>query len=627
MSPARTTALAAVAVVATALPAVFSGVEAEPREPIDCTAETYVARSLTTADDPSQGLPEGSELMLRFVNLSDTHIIDDEAPPVMNGNFLESALEPTIGNNSAQRLNEEFTDEVVNAMVSTINECHEREPLELMVTTGDLTDNATLNELRRYIDNLDGVSGADTAFEEHCGYTTHDSNGDPKLGAGPCTEEMREAVVVPTGKLVADTQQPTPDGDDPTYQLVPTRSARQIAGTQVAAARGGSTLVAPGLPEDLRCDAAEPSRGRANEAAEEHADERGRDNGRGFGSGGAGEGPGDGCANERLAVPHYAAFGNHDGYPRGTVTFQQPFQAGSLALGRYFFESQREWINEYFETRPEPGPVGHGFNHVPPERLHDGNDRNDGYYAFDAGGVRMVVLNTIADGVRDEAHRGGETNEQTGGVVTGNEVTDPRGLEMGVMDPAQFAWLDGQLDDAAAADRPVLVFSHHPDGSFTEYRVGEPLGGVSAEELDALLGSHENVVAWIAGHTHRNRIRPCTPQGCTISGDSAASWDPADGDGFWRVETASIVDFPQEGRIVEVWRLPEGGHALRLTMIRPDPNDPVARTSRELAVHEDQCTTSALLANLESAVRSGDWCHGELSADGGPGDRDTILLP
>lgn len=570
---------------------------------------THVVQELATGDQTSTELPAAS--LLRFVNLSDMHIIDDDASTVITGTWTEAALDPTIANGSAQRLQEELTDEVLNAMVKTINACHAESALELMMATGDLTDNATLNETRRYIDNLDGVAAGSTAYEAHCGYTTHDSRGEPKLGAGPCPTEAQAAFSIATGRMVDDAQAPIPDPNDPTYQLTPTRSGRQLAETTAAAILNGSEHVAPGLPPALRCD----------EAA-------------------------DGCGNVALDVPHFAVFGNHDGYVRGTVTNQQPFQAGFAAYGRYLFESQRELINEFFHTEVTPGPVGHGFNHVEVDRFNDADDRNDGWYAFDAaaGSVRMIVLNTIADGVREELHRHGQTNEDTGGLVTGNEVTDPRAMEKGFVDAEQLAWLDTQLAAAAAAGRPVLVFSHHPDRSFAD------LGNGAA--VNQALGRYGNVVAHIAGHTHENIIRSCTPGDCAVGSGQAAV-----DHGYWRIETASLVDHPQEGRIVELFDLGEPAsaeatiadrYALRLTMIRPDPSDPFAQQSRVLAEAEASCKTAATLGGPlrsgpynqsrletivdnagEAAVR-GKYCHGEdalAEAAGAPTDRNTILLP
>lgn len=581
---------------------------------IDCTASSYTARTLAGGAVTLPSVP-----VLRFAQLSDVHIFDDDGSPAFNGSELEPALEPTIGNGSAQRLQDEYTDEVLNAMVSTINTCNARSPIELMIATGDNIDTMTLNELRRYIDNLDGVSGADTAYEANCGYTTRDSNGNAKLGAAPCTADMQAAFAVPTGKLVADSQSNPPEPGRPADQFMPTRSPRQNAGTIASSAAGLSYTVAPGLPPVLRCNDGEAD-----------------------------------CTNHKLAVPYYAVFGNHDGSVRGTVTMQRPFQAGTAPHGRYFFQSQREWINEFFYTTESPGPSGHGFRYAG-ARLADADDRNDGYYAFDAGAngaVRMIVLNTLYDGVRNEVHRRGQTGADTQGVVAGNEVSNPIGLEQGVLSTEQYDWLAGELAAAAAAGKAALVFSHHPDRSFSDRRLGFAAdGGKTSLEFDALLGRADfggnpsTLVAHIAGHTHENIIRPCAPGSCEVG---AGGPQATVGHSFWRVETASLIDYPQEGRIIEVYSLGNRRYALRLTMLSPDPNDGVAALSHRLSIAEATCNVSQMLggpassgpydqARLETVVSNAGeaavrqkFCFGEASlaaAEGAPTDRNVVLYP
>ncbi|HLF70499.1 MAG TPA: metallophosphoesterase [Actinomycetota bacterium] len=575
-----------------------------------CVADAYHAQSLAGPVATNTALPANSELLMRFVNVSDTHIIDDEASTAMNGTWLESLLEPAIGNGAAQRLQEEYSDEVLNALVKTINGCKQQlQDLELMIATGDLTDNMTLNELRRYIDNLDGVTGADTAFEANCGYKTKDSLGRSKGGL-PCTPELQQAAALMTGKLVPDSQTTPPDvtGTAGTaYQLTPTRSALQIANTTLASEIGLSHNIAPGLPPRLRC----------NPEVQLN------------------------CDNLKLAIPHYAVFGNHDGSVRGTLTMQRPFQAGAAHFGRYFIENQREFINEWFKTESLPGPVGHGFEYVDASRWTDQNDRNDGYYAFDAGAnssVRMIVLNTIFDGVRQELHRDGQTATDTQGLVGGNEVTPaPATSEQGFVDQTQFNWLQGQLAAAQTANQAILVFGHHPDRSFSYAEYGSKL----PQQFDTLLGTYPNVVAYIAGHTHENVIRPCTPTDCLVKGIQ-----PTIANSFWRIETSSMIDFPQESRIIEVYRLPGGEFAIRSTMIQADQSDADASLSHRLAVAEAECKTSHLLggplssgpydqqrlqATLaragEAAQRSNFCIQGIDMSAGQPKDRDTLLLP
>jgi 3',5'-cyclic AMP phosphodiesterase CpdA len=577
-----------------------------------CEASRYVVRSLGGGGDARLRRPKR---LLRFAQLSDVHLYDDDASPLITGALVEAGLEPAIGNSSAQRFQDEYTDEVLNAMVKTVNACHREDPIELLVATGDNTDNLLLNEVRRFIDNLDGVRAGDTAFEAYCGYTTHDSRGVPKAGAALCTPVVGAGFALFTGKLAADTQSNPPDPTLSWDQLAATRSARQLADVAASAAAGGTLTAAAGLPPSLRCDGVLP-----------------------------------GCANARLLPPYYAVFGNHDGAVRGTVTMQQAFQPAATAHGRYFFESQREWINEFFHTTALPGPVGHGFDRVEPARFQDPDDRNDGWYAFDAGAtVRLVVLNTLYDGVRRELTGDGATNGATGGVVSGNEATNPIALEQGVLSAEQLAWLDAELAAAAAAGRPVLVFSHHPDRSISDRRLGFPAdGGAASFELDELLGRYGTVVAHIAGHTHENVVRPCRPGpgNCPIGGGTGPG-EPNVLHGFWRIETASLIDWPQEARIVELFAVP-GGWALRLTMLLPDESDPTAALSRRLAIAEATCNTSALLGGPiasgpydeervqsvaddagEAAVR-GEFCRGTGSlavAAGSAADRDVVLVP
>ena len=58
------------------------------------------------------------------------------------------------------------------------------------------------------------------------------------------------------------------------------------------------------------------------------------------------------------------------------------------------------------------------------------------------------------------------------------------------------------------------------------------------DEVTAYLLSQPRVVAWVNGHTHRNEITAHTR---------------ADGSGgFWEINTAAHIDYPQQSRLVEV---------------------------------------------------------------------------
>lgn len=104
----------------------------------------------------------------------------------------------------------------------------------------------------------------------------------------------------------------------------------------------------------------------------------------------------------------------------------------------------------------------------------------------------------------------------------------------GCVDRVQMAWLRGVLE---AADRYVIIMSHHPLETLVNgHTVGEPAPAL-ADEVEALLQEFPKVVLWLAGHTHRHQI--------SYHGHSRAH-------GFWHVRTSSLIDWPQQSRVVEL---------------------------------------------------------------------------
>lgn len=145
----------------------------------------------------------------------------------------------------------------------------------------------------------------------------------------------------------------------------------------------------------------------------------------------------------------------------------------------------------------------------------DGHARGTGPaldYTVDLGPrVRAIVLDTVR---RDRG---------SGGLVA----------------PATLTFLRAQL--AAAGTRWVLVVSHQP----LQTAAG---GGAALAALDA----DPHVLATIAGHTHRNRIRPRRRGG---------------GPGYWQITTASLVDFPQQTRMLRIRATPGGGAVIETWML------------------------------------------------------------
>ncbi|REH40268.1 calcineurin-like phosphoesterase family protein [Paraperlucidibaca baekdonensis] len=515
----------------------------------NCTA--FAPDAFVTRNELASGQRvANAALMLRFLHYTDDHIIDDEGQTV-NGLGVSDPINPLF--ESAQRLQEEYSDEVLNNMIGRSNDCLKDFPASFMIVTGDSADLTTLSETRRFIDNLDGTFDQLSAFEKSCV---------ANFPAGTPAFITQQACTRFTGRGVPDSQSPDPDIADPSFQFTLTRTLRQIV-NQLAAQLGrdvtGATdptrqtlTQAPGLPQVLRCSEGD-----------------------------------EGCENSALKTPWYVAFGNHDGYLRGTVPVGIGInEASFLTTGRRHIVQPKEFIQEFFETSSLP--VGHGFNMVDAARRDDNDKRNDGYYAFTSGNFRMIVLSTVIDG--------------TDPRLPTDLIRNPFALADGTVDRSQFEWMKAELDKAYKAKQLVMVFSHHPDLAFAEFGMfaaAVPLD-LTAAELDAELASYPNVVAWLAGHTHIHRVRPfvvtATEDGA-LTGSNGEINTPvvckkpgvaADGlphcRGFWQVETASLIDFPQEQRLIEVFDNGNGTGTLRGPVLTHS-----FERSRVLAEADDRC--------------------------------------
>jgi hypothetical protein len=100
----------------------------------------------------------------------------------------------------------------------------------------------------------------------------------------------------------------------------------------------------------------------------------------------------------------------------------------------------------------------------------------------------------------------------------------------------------------------VVMLSHHDLDSLTNRRSNSP---VQRDDLLALLLRFSNVVLWLNGHIHANRVRPRHDPGRAAGG-------------FWEVTTASLVDWPCQGRVVEIIDAGEGMLAIVGTMVDHD---------------------------------------------------------
>jgi metallophosphoesterase (TIGR03767 family) len=312
-------------------------------------------------------------------------------------------------------------------------------------------------------------------------------------------------------------------------------------------------------------------------------------------------------------MPWFSVFGNHDGLVQGTVpslgvigaVATGPLKVTGLPLGldiaglldrlaagdptaleilltvgpaklvtadaKRRMLDIKQTVAEHFTTTGTP--VGHGYTQ---ENLTKGT----AYYSFDQGAVHCISLDSV----------------------------NRNGYDDGSITTAQLAWLTAELVahssryldtngnwvSGGGNDQLIMIFSHHTIATM-ENVIG--LDRVNGTTVRDLLLRFPNVVAWVNGHTHHNDVQPhARPSGAAVGG------------GFWEINTASHVDWPQQSRIVEVVGNGDGTLSIFGTIIDhaaptawpTGPSTPLelAALSRELAANDPQ-------RDAETATRDG----------------------
>ena len=204
------------------------------------------------------------------------------------------------------------------------------------------------------------------------------------------------------------------------------------------------------------------------------------------------------------------------------------------------------------------------------------------YYVHDTRAVRYITLDTVcAAGGAD-------------GSIDGPQL---HWLERRLEEVhSSFRTRDGSTVKSPHDDRLVVVLSHH---GF------DMLANPRAEQLsDALLNlllRFQNVVLWLNGHIHANRITPRA--------------DPHGRHGFWEVTTSSLVDWPCQARLVELFDAGDGLLAIACTMV--DHDGALRRGTGDLS---DLAGMHRELAGNVPFNGFDSW------RPGSPEDRNTILL-
>jgi metallophosphoesterase (TIGR03767 family) len=286
---------------------------------------------------------------------------------------------------------------------------------------------------------------------------------------------------------------------------------------------------------------------------------------------------------EGLKVPSYSLFGNHDGLVQGNEDAVRSFEDLATGCVKPYSPATTELSSGLdpgflaalagtsFNVPPDPNRQfvdkaqfmalhntgrqadAHGFAYVPPAE-REASAGAAAYYAWTpVPGVRFVAIDTLSEG--------GMTPTSSDG-----NIDDP-----------QWKWLEKELDAATARNELIVVFGHHGTSSLTadvadeeasdcaendehghdtnpgcdrDPRSSQPLH--LAEEVAALLLAHPHVVAFVAGHSHNNRVQP-------FKSDR--------GSGFWEIKSPAISDWPPQQRLIELMENCDGTLSIFGTML------------------------------------------------------------
>jgi hypothetical protein len=152
-------------------------------------------------------------------------------------------------------------------------------------------------------------------------------------------------------------------------------------------------------------------------------------------------------------------------------------------------------------------------------------------------------------------------------------------------------------------------------GTDCDPRNSKPLhyGLTGKESLKTLLLHHPNVVAYVNGHTHHNQVK--------------AFKQPAKSQyrgGFWQVNTASHVDWPQQSRTIEFFDNNDGTLSIFGTIL-----DTAASVAAPEPGTDAMTMTDAQLASLSRLIAANDPQWKVVTDGGGPGtpqDRNVEMV-
>jgi metallophosphoesterase (TIGR03768 family) len=473
-------------------------------------------------------LPPKAKL-LNFFAITDIHITDKEAPNQMI--YLQQ-FDPTWSGNNTSIYSPVmmYTTHVLDAAIQTVNALHKTTAFDFGISLGDTCNNTSYNELRWYIDVIDGkvitpssgdhlgantidfqkpykAAGLDKSIPWYQALGNHDHF---YIGSFPvdanATLGIRDSYISSNVWAVADFLNPTLANTFPVMFNMDNMKAGQLYYQGVI---DGSTPLGNII----------------------HAGEV------------------------------------------GSPGFTDPPTVAADPDRRSLTRTQ--WISEYFNTTSNP--VGHGFNLVNPVQ-------QSGFacYSFLPKSnipIKVIVLDDTQredDGSKD-IHGHGYLDANRWAWLKAELVAGQANNQLMII-AAHIPIAVVKIGDETEwwlGDRVA-----RPTESWWTDPIATTDNAVTLAELISTLQNTPNLLMWIAGHRHLNTVK------------AFISPDPAHPEyGFWQVETSSLRDWPQQLRTFEINL--NSDYTISIKTINVDPavkaGTPAA-TSRKYAIAAYQIT-------------------------------------
>ena len=285
-------------------------------------------------------------------------------------------------------------------------------------------------------------------------------------------------------------------------------------------------------------------------------------------------------------VPWYAVLGNHDGLAQGNAPANDGFESVATGDAKVFADVEAEQDcpddpNDFegMQDALQDALLGSDVQNVPADEKRRFLSHNQLIKEYADSGGRPEG-HGLADAPQDSQHGragyyGFRVNDEMRGISL--DTTSYDGVANGHIPHPQWKWLVKELrryskytwvkgkrkPTGADRNKLIVLFSHHSSATLQNpgtdeagapyhcFRRSDTPECQDARGLKHLLHAFPNVILWVNGHEHNNAVRSFPNPG-----------DKRPERGFWEINTASHIDWPQQSRLIEVaWAPGDGAKA------------------------------------------------------------------